>query len=245
MRSRVLLIALTVVIGLPSISSAQRLPRPRVGRRPTPEPAALPPQAEPVARALAVKRSHWSIEGYSLVSHFQMPTAGGGITAYTSVGSGTHADYRRGRHLSATIDLTASILGSPANVETAEVGTRYALLGPDEPLRPYLDLRAGFVHMFDPFTVDAFGDPSGGVGGGARYSRGFGGVGGGGFEYALTRSLALTTELSMMRSRMATYRITPGSIPNGTKFWMTTFRYTLGFKFNPVQALYLAQSPRR
>jgi len=232
MRSRVLLIALTVLIALPSISSAQRPPRPRVGRRPTPEPATLPPQAEPVARALAVKRSHWSIEGYSLVSHFQMPTAGGGITAYTSMGTGTHADYRRGRHLSATIDLTASIFGSPANVETVEAGTRYSPLGPDEPLRPYLDLRAGFVHMFDPFSVNAFGDTSGGVGGG-------------GFEYALTRSLALTTELSMMRSRMATYHISPGSIPNGAKFWMTTVRYTLGFKFNPVRALSLAESPRR
>lgn len=242
MRSRVLLIAL---IALPSISSAQRPPMPRVGRRPTPEPASLPPQAEPVARALAVTRSHWSVEGYSLVSHFQMPTVGGGITAFTSIGTGTHADYRRGQHLSATIDLTASILGSPANMETAEVGTRYALLGPDEPLRPYVDLRAGFVHMFDPFSVDAFGNSYGGVAAGSRYSRGFGGVGGGGFEYALTRSLALTTELSMMRSRMATYRITPGSIPNGTKFWMTTVRYTLGFKFNPVRTLSLAQSPRK
>ena len=241
MRTRMLLIALVAV---PSISIAQRPPIPRVGRRPTPEPATLPPQAEPVARALAITRSRWSIEGYSLVSHFQVPTPGGGIAAYTSVGSGTHGDYRYGQHLSATVDLTASILGSPANYETAEVGTRYAPLNWDEPLRPYFDLRAGFMHMFDPFSAPTFADLSYGVGG-SRYSRGFGGVTGAGFEYALSRSFALTTELSVMRSHMTTYHITTGSIPTGTRFWLTTVRYTLGFKFNPVRALYLKQSPRQ
>ena len=44
---------------------------------------------------------------------------------------------------------------------------------------------------------------------------------------------------------MDTYRITPGTIPDGTNFWMTTVRYTLGLKFNPTRALQLAQSPRQ
>ena len=241
MRYRVLL--LIAVSLLPSLSSAQR--RPVVGRRPTPEPAPLPPQAEPVARALAVTRSRWSVEGYSLVSHFQVPSAGGGISAYTSVGSGTHADYRYTPHLSATVDLTASVLGSPATFETAEVGTRYALLAPGAPLRPYFDVRAGFMHMFDPFYATGYGLPGSLGTDGSRYSRGFGGVTGAGFEYSLTRSLALTNQLSVMRTRMTTYRIAPGIVPNGTNFWMTTLRYTLGFKFNPVSALSLKQSPRQ
>lgn len=236
MRNRVLL--LIALLLLPSLSSAQR--RPLIGRRPTPEPAQLPPQTGPVSRALSITRSRWSVEGYSLVSRFEVPSVGGGSSAYTSVGTGTHADYRYNPHLSATIDLTASILGSPANFETAEVGTRYAPLGLDAPLRPYFDVRAGYMHMFDPFSAPGYGDP-GTLGPieGSRYSRGFGGVTGAGFEYALTRSLALTTQLSVLRSRMTTYRIMPGVIPNGTEFWMTTLRYTLGFKFNPVRALYL------
>ena len=239
MRNRMLL--LTALLLLPSLSIAQR--RPIVGRRPTPEPAPLPPQAGPVARALAVTRSRWSVEGYSLVSHFDVPSPGGGAAAFTSVGTGTHADYRYGPHLSATVDLTASIFGSPANAETAEVGTRYSPLGLEQPLRPYFDLRAGFMHVFDPFSV--FGDPASiGISQGSRYSRGFGGVTGAGFEYALTRSLALTTQLSVMRSRMTTYRITPGIIQGEPKFWMTTLRYTLGFKFNPASVLSLKQSPR-
>ena len=83
------------------------------------------------------------------------------------------------------------------------------------------------------------------IGRGARYSRGFGGVTGTGIEYSLTRSLALTTGVSLMRSRMTSYRIAPGSIPSGTQFWLTTFRYTLGFRFNPVRALQLSQTPRQ
>ena len=79
----------------------------------------------------------------------------------------------------------------------------------------------------------------------ARYSRGFGSVVGARLEYSLTRSLSLTTELTAMRNRMMTYRlIGPANAPNGSTYWMTTFRYSLGLKFNPVRALYLAQNPR-
>lgn len=244
MRTRVLVLA--ALVALPSVASAQRLPRPRVGRRPTPEPAALPPQAEPVAKALAYKRSRWSAEGYMLVSRFQVPEPTGGVTAYTSVGSGTHADYRYTDHWSASIDLTASLIGSPTRAETAELGTRYSPLSWDQPLRPFFDVRAGYMHMFDPFSFASFGDPAApGAGSASRYTRGFGAVTGGGFEYSLTRSLALTSAVSVMRSRMSTYRITPGTIPNGTTFWMTTVRYTLGLKFSPTRSLQLAQSPRR
>ena len=242
MRTRLLLIAL---IALPSVSSAQR-PVPRVGRRPTPEPATLAPHPAPVARALAYTRSHWSIEGYSLVSQFQIPQPSGGVVGYTALGTGTHGEYRYNPHLSASVDLTASLFGSPTHAETAELGTRYSPLGMDEPLRPFLDVRAAYMRMFDPFSFASYGDPlASSPATGSRYSRGFGGVAGGGFEYPLTRSFALTTELSLMRTRMSTYRISPGTIANPDRFWMTTVRYTLGFRFNPVRALYSAQSPRR
>jgi hypothetical protein len=44
---------------------------------------------------------------------------------------------------------------------------------------------------------------------------------------------------------MTSYRIAPGRIPGGTQFWLTTFRYTLGFRFNPVRLLNLSQNPRQ
>ena len=98
--------------------------------------------------------------------------------------------------------------------------------------------------MYDPFS--GLSDNGGlTLGRAARYSRGFGGIAGTGLEYSLTRSLALTTGVSLMRSRMTSYRIAPGSIPNGTQFWLTTFRYTLGFRFNPVRTLHLSQTPRQ
>jgi hypothetical protein len=93
-------------------------------------------------------------------------------------------------------------------------------------------------------------DTPGGIGGlnqqfaeEARFSRGLGSVAGAGFEYSITRSLSLTTELSAMRNRMTTYRLTgPVAIPTGgSTYWMTLFRYTLGFKYNPVRALNMIQ----
>jgi hypothetical protein len=241
MRTRALF--LVAVLALPSVASAQ-IRIPRAGRRPTPPPAELPPRPGNVARAVAIQRSHWSVDGYAMVSAFQVPSPAGGVTAYTSLGTGTRGSYRVTDHVSATVDMTASMVGSPTITETAELGTRYSPMTWDHSLRPYFDLRAGFIHMYDQFgsLFDIGGQT---LGHGARYSRGFGGVTGTGFEYSLTRSLALTTGVSLMRSRMTSYRIAPGSIPNGTQFWLTTFRYTLGFRFNPVRALNLSQNPRQ
>ena len=231
------------LLALSSVASAQ-IRIPRAGRRPTPPPAELPPRPGNVARAVAIERSHWSVEGYSMVSAFQVPSPSGGVTAYTSLGTGTRGSYRVTNHVSATVDMTASMLGSPTITETAELGTRYAPMMWDHALRPYFDLRAGFIHMYDQFG-GLFDNGGQTLGRGARYSRGFGGVTGTGFEYSLTRSLALTTGVSLMRSRLTSYRIAPGSIPNGTDFWLTTFRYSLGFRFNPVRLLNLSQNPRQ
>ena len=231
------------LLAVPSVASAQ-IRVPRAGRRPTPEPAELPPRPGNVARAVAIQRSHWSVDGYSMVSAFQVPSPSGGVTAYTSLGTGTRGSYRVTDHVFATVDMTASMVGSPTTTETAELGTRYAPMTWDHDLRPYFDMRAGFMHMYDQFG-GVFDNGGQTIGRGARYSRGFGGVTGTGIEYSLTRSLALTTGVSLMRSRMTSYRIVPGSIPNGNQFWLTTFRYTLGFRFNPVRTQHLSQTPRQ
>jgi opacity protein-like surface antigen len=198
---------------------------------------------------LAYKRSRWSAEGYSLITSLQVPAAAGGVTRYTSPGAGTRADYRYTDHFSATVDVTASIPGSAATAQTAEVGSRYSPLPWDRQIRPFLDVRAAYMSMYDLYAMRT---PASIVAGapdqqpieGGRYSRGFGGLGGAGFEYSLTHSFALTTEFSAIRNRMTMYRFTgPATIPNGNSYWMTSFRYTLGLKFNPVRTLRLTQNP--
>jgi hypothetical protein len=120
----------------------------------------------------------------------------------------------------------------------------------DQALRPFFDVRAAYMHMYDLYAIPIAGSVSGrGLNHQfvqeARYSRGFGSVVGAGLEYSLTRSLSLTTALTAMRNRMTTYRLSgPANVPNGSTYWMTSFRYSLGLKFNPVRALYLAQKPR-
>jgi hypothetical protein len=184
-----------------------------------------------------------------LISSFQLPADGGGSTRYTTPGAGTRADYRYTERWSATVDVTASLPGAPTTAETAEVGTRFSPLAWDRELRPFFDVRAAYMRMYDAFSAQTAasvvaGAPSQQFVEGTRYSRGLGGLGGLGLEYSLTRSFALTTELSALRSRMTTYRSAgPAIIPSGSNFWMTSFRYTLGLKFNPVRALHATQKP--
>lgn len=247
MRNRALI--LTALLIAPAALSAQiRLPR---GPRSAPPTAAsLPPEAPIVAKALAYKRSRWSGEAYTLINTFQVPE-GAGTTTYTSFGSGTRADYRFSDHFSATVDMTASALGSPAISETAELGTRFRPGSLDQRLRTYVDARAQFVHLYDtPTLASSTGAIIGGIGGasqfftGQRYSRGFGGMAGAGFEFSFTNSFALTSELLATRDRMSMYRLdNPTSIPLASRYWMTSFRYTIGFKYNATRALNLAQNP--
>lgn len=248
MRARAL-----VMLGvlLPSVLSGQgRIIRP--GQRSPTEPTTLPPEAPSVARALSVQRSRWTIEGYSLLSSVQVPSAAGGVSTYTTFGSGTHADYRYTERWSATMDLTASAIGSPTISETAEVGTRFAPLPWSEDfrgIRPFFDVRAAYMHMYDtyasPLAVVA-GTSGQDFSQVARYSRGFGSVAGAGLELPITNTMAITTEVSGMRNRMTTYHLSgPAGIPSGNSYWMTSFRFAIGFKYNPVSRLNMAQNPTR
>lgn len=234
---------------LPSVMVAQgRITRPG---RTTAEPTPLPPEIPVVARALNVQRSRWTIEGYSMLSSVQLPSAAGGaVSSYTTFGSGTHADYRYTQRWSATMDLTVSALGGPALSETAEVGTRFAPLPWSEDfrgIRPYFDVRAAYMHMYDTFASPlavVAGQQDQALGQAGRYSRGFGAVAGTGVDIPLTNTFALTTEISGMRNRMTTYRLSGvASLPSGSNYWMTSFRLTLGIKYNPVNALHMTQNP--
>ena len=248
MRTRALIASALIALPLvPCASSAQAVRRPPIDRRTVPPPAPLPPEAIPVARSLAYQRSRWSAEGYSMIASSIIPAGVGATTRYTTIGGGTHADYRYSDHMSATMDFTVGSSGGSDVSETAEVGTRYSPFSWEQSVRPFVDVRAGYMRMFNSYALPA---DDGGIPGTfdrqflteERYSRGFGGITGLGFEYSLSRSLALTTELAAIRNYMTTYRLSqPTSVPVGSSYWMTSFRYIFGLKFNPVHVLHLDQ----
>ena len=239
---RIRTLALFALLALPAGSSAQLIRPPRTGRGGTTvQPTPLPPEAAPVSRALAYRRSRWSTEGYSLINSLVLPTIGGGSTRTTTYGAGTRAAYRYSDQFSATIDLTASMPGGLTTSQTAEAGTRFSPLGWDHSLRPFVDVRAAYMNLLDTFTgtLGSVGAANQQYVNGSRYSRGFGGLGGTGLEYSLTNSLAIATEISALQTRMTTYRvISSGDIPRGSTYWMTSYRLSLGLRFNPVRAIH-------
>lgn len=235
MRTRALVAAALVV--LPAALSAQRIPF-RIGsRRPIP-PAELPPTAGPIARELSYKRLNYSVESYPLISYFDAPRfMGGGVPSeWTSFGAGSHLDYKVTNIVSATLDLTSTVLGGPANTATAELGVRLHPRRTEEDHRayPYTDLRAGYINAFGVNAFDAtYGYPSGPVGYGSPYSEGFGAVGGVGMEYVLSRQFSLLTSASVFRASMKSYNVrTPGG---SETFPLTAYRYSIGLRYNPVR----------
>jgi hypothetical protein len=234
-------LVVSALLALPCALTAQVLRIPRRGG--APDPAPLPPPAEPVARALALQRSRWSVEGYSMISAIQVPSGNGGVSRYTTFGNGTHADYRYADHFTATMDMTAAYLGGVS--ETAEAGTRYTPLSWDSEIRPFFDVRGAFMNMSDAFYGASGVGASQNAAEGTRYSRGFGGVAGVGSEYTISSTMALTTEFMAMRNRMTTYRLTStASLPAGAGFMLTSFRFVVGLKYNPLRSQNLTQTPR-
>ena len=248
MRTRSFL--LIALVSLPAVATAQggvRLPRGGT-TRPGTLPTDLPPEIPVVARALELKRSRWSGEGYSMFSAIQVPGGNGGSASYTAVGAGTRADYRFAEHFSATIDLTASFLGSFANSQTAEVGTRFVPTPRSSIFRPFFDIRATYTHVNDQYSLPNEADsrvpgslPNSEFSQRGRYSGGLGAVAGAGFEYPITNSLAFTNEITAMRTHMNSRLLTSSNNPGDTWYWMNSIRYALGFKYNAVQALQLVQ----
>src|SRR5262249_10579859 len=155
-----------------------------------------------------------------MFSGVRLPTPSGATTS-SLFSSGTQGGYRLNDHFTGTVDVTASVFGSQLSSQTAEVGGRYAPLPLDEPVRPFLDMRAAYLHVSDMFDIPA---ESAAIPGYAmtRYANGFGGIVGAGFAYSLTNSLGLSTELSAVRGHMNAYHTqSPTGIPYGTGYSMT------------------------
>jgi hypothetical protein len=249
MRHRAAVVALLALLA-PSILVAQRIRLPR-GKATGPTVAPLPPEIPAVSRALAFRRSRLATEGYTMVSSMQLPT-GTGTEQFTMIGAGTHAAYRYTDNFSATLDITSSLPTGTANSQTVEAGFRYSPMSLEARIRPFVDGRAGYARLTalvseptqESLVSNALGGPS--LVYGSRYSRGVGGIAGAGFDFALTRSIAITSEMLAMRDRMSTYRWT-GSSTAADKgaYSMTSYRFIVGLRFNPVRALHLAQNPNQ
>lgn len=238
---RIRAVVAIVVLLLPVESSAQRLRLPGIGSR-RPRPADLPPQAPTIARELAYRRLPLSVESYPLISRIESSgfIGDGGASSWTTFGMGTRADYRVAPVLSATFDLTSSFLGGPVVMETAEIGIRLRPERNERRVYPFVDARVGYVYAnhtyFQPFG-DIFGSMTPQPAAfGSRFSQGVGGVGGAGIEYALTRTTSLITAGSVMRTRMTAHGFN-GSRPTNDTFSMTSYRYMLGIRYNPVRLI--------
>jgi hypothetical protein len=197
----------------------------------------LPPQPAAIARDLAYRRSHLSVETYPLISYIDAPGFGipGVSSSWSTYGAGTRAEYRVKPWVSATFDMTASFLGGPSVTETAELGTRFRPGPSDRRVSPFIDTRIGYMHSYDSyaFSVDN-GVPFPTTAYGSRYSHGIGAIAGGGAEYSLTRSLSLTTGVSAMRAHLFTHQYSGSLRPGTTDFWLTAYRLTFGLKWNPT-----------
>lgn len=224
---------------LPVTGAAQRLPRPRTGTAPG-QPVPIGQQPEPIARAEAFQRLRVSAETYPMASYLQAPgyPDKGQPTSWTTVGMGTRVEYRLTPSASATLDLTSSVDGSPMRVQTLELGGRLRRAPSDSRLTPYVDARIGFIA-----AQNSAGTPgtTGYVPATSQYtgasSYGFGAVAGAGVEYALTNTWALTTGASLMESRLSSSAY--GGSGGAASFGMTSYRVTLGIKYNPVRSMVL------
>lgn len=237
MRTRIIVAA--AIVFLPAVSSAQRIPVPLPGKRGPGRPAELPPQPAPIERQMAYRRWRLSVESYPLVSYIQSPglASGGPLTSWTSFGMGTRADYLLTRNISATLDLTSSFLGGPAITNTVEIGTRVHPEWAEHRLYPFADFRVGYISAYDR-GLSSYGDfftyPTPTNAYAVRYSQGYGGIAGVGMEYSLTARWTITTEGSVLRSQMTAEEFTPSQSVR-PHFALTSFRYTLGIRYNPLR----------
>jgi hypothetical protein len=245
-RTRVV-IAIASLTLMPADLIAQRvpipphIPMPVVGSDPA-EPQPLPKVPEPIARELAYKQSRVAVESYPLMSVYQSSgfSSDGRTNIWTTLGVGTRGEYHFSETFSATLDLTSSVFGGPAIVQTAELGARMRPAPSERRLYPYVDVRAGYVAAspgdFGSFVSETFGGASSRTVDGAFYSRGFSAVAGVGAEYALTRRFYLTTGATLMRSRLTSHDVTrPQSLD--PSFTLNAFRYMIGLRYNPVRII--------
>ena len=232
----VVIASLLVPVGL-SAQVPLRMPGQR--RHPaTPQP--MPQDPEPIARQLAYTRLKFSFESYPVLSFIQSSGfASGGASTWAALGAGTRVEYRFSRIMSATMDLTSSVIGGPINLTTAELGTRFGRARMERRWEPFADVRIGYAAAYSSevgsFMNDPVGYPIPHGTYGSRYSTGWGGVAGAGVEYGVTNTLSLTSELLATHSRMSARDVLATTAQ--PSYGLTSMRLVLGLRYNPVRML--------
>jgi hypothetical protein len=188
-----------------------------------------------------MKRWRLSVESYPMVSYVQSPGLSGAraLATWSTFGTGTRADYLLTRNISATLDMTSSFLGGPVITNTAELGTRIHPEWAEHKLYPFVDLRVGYIATYDR-GLGSYGEafPNGNLQGTyiVRYSSGMGAIGGVGMEYSLTPRWSLTTAGSVLQTRLTAHDF-ESTQPGVPTFGMTSFRFIVGVRYNPVRVM--------
>jgi hypothetical protein len=155
-------------------------------------------------------------------------------TSFGMYGAGTRVDWKFTPIFSGTGDFTESA-GGPFFMQTVELGTRLHPDRSDRIVQPFVDFRGTWARTTQGLSSGLDGNVIANpffnsFQRGAGTSYGFGGYAGVGMAYSITRTLAITTSLGMLRSLMSPAINQPaGSSP----FHATTARWTLGLKYNP------------
>ena len=110
---------------------------------------------------------------------------------------------------------------------------------------PFLDLRFGYIAAYNTYSFpnDIYGNPAFVQTNNTGFNDGFGGVAGAGFELALTRRFSLTTAASLMRSDISAHGYNAQIPLKSSRYWMSSYRYTLGLRYNPVRLLTDRRTP--
>jgi hypothetical protein len=242
MRIRTVVLVAMIAVPLPTAAHAQRIPPGGTKRTPA-DPAELPKTIDPVLRAQANQyhyvQSHFTFDVYPLISRVQTDgLARNGLSSgWTTLGTGTSLAYRMAPFVSATLDATATALGGPADVTTAELGLRIHSRQTDGRFYPFLDFRAGYVAttVNDPrYTAAAIA--GGGTTWGERYSNGWAGAIGAGARYELYRSWYVMTGASLLGTHMSARGI--DGFDNAYRgYSLTMLRYSIGVSYNPTRRI--------
>lgn len=226
---RIAAVALLAAVAIPVHLEAQ-IRRGPIRRPPPSIPPELPPAAPSVEKVLAYRRARLAIETYPFVNVNHSAVGSTWITG----GFGSHAEYRFTPWVLGSLDLTVSSRGEPATSETAELGIRVMTDRIDARTRPYADVRAGFMRTDDPGFVRSSGTFPG------YASQGLGGVVGGGMHHDISRSFSLVTGASIMHGRLSS----TGPVVESSSYSFTSYRFTLGLRYNRVRQVHTAAQPR-
>jgi len=246
MRARFAVVLAVLALGADVVEAQRVGGRPRIGSRPRPAP--LPPQPAALKRELRYVQLPLAFESYPFTS-FVTSSVGlgpGSSTSWSSLGFGSRVSLRLTPLFMATFDVTSSVLGGPIASGSAELGLRAQRGGWDQRVRPFADIRYGYVRTANS-SFGTYDDPflGGSFVNGFQYSDGWGGVAGGGLSIGLGTRWFMTTGVHATRADMRSYQVTGSTPPGDGRYRLDAVRVLVGFTYNPVRAIASLSQPAR